>query len=73
MACVLCGSVDEPTNEDVIPKWLLCAFDVQQGSTTVSVGEESADKHEVKILRRFQVTLDSGLCKKCNNERLGSP
>jgi hypothetical protein len=37
MACVLCGSVDNPTDEDVIPKWLLRAFDVQEGSTTVNV------------------------------------
>jgi hypothetical protein len=71
MACVLCASVDNPTDEDVIPKWLLRAFDVQEGSTTVSVGEESGDKHAVKTLKRFQVTLDGGLCKKCNNERLG--
>jgi len=68
---VLCASVDNPTDEDVIPKWLLRAFDVQEGSTTVSVGEESGDKHAVKTLKRFQVTLDGGLCKKCNNERLG--
>lgn len=28
-------------------------------------------KHKVKTLRRFQVTLGGGLCKKCNNERFG--
>jgi hypothetical protein len=28
VACVLCGSADRPTDEDVIPKWLLRAFDV---------------------------------------------
>jgi len=67
---VLSASVDNPTDEDVIPKWLLRAFNAQN-STTISVAEESGDKHEVKKLKRFQVTLDGGLCKKCNNERLG--
>ncbi len=43
----------------------------REDSTTVSVAEESGDKHEVKTLKRFQITLDGGLCKKCNNERLG--
>ena len=70
MACVLCDSVDNPTNEDVIPKWLLRAFDVQ-GPATVNVREEAGDPHEVRTLRHFQVTLDGGLCKKCNNELLG--
>ena len=41
MACVLCSSVHNPTDSDVIPKWLLRAFDVQEGSTTVSVAEEA--------------------------------
>lgn len=70
MACVLCGSVDNATDEDVIPKWLLRAFDVEQGSTTVNVREESGSPQEIRKLRHFQVTLDGGLCKKCNNERL---
>ena len=70
MACVLCASSDNPTDEDVIPKWLLRAFDVQEGSTTISVAEESGDKHEIKRLKHFQLTLDGGLCKKCNNELL---
>ena len=43
MACVLCASEDEPTDEDVIPKWLLRAFKVEEGSTTVSVAEEAGD------------------------------
>ena len=68
---MLCASVHNLTDEDVIPKWLLRAFEVQEGSTIVSVGEGYGDKHEVKTLKRFQVTLDGGLCKKCNNERLG--
>jgi hypothetical protein len=71
MACVLCTSVDNPTDEDVIPKWLVRAFNVQEGTTTVSVAEEYGEKHQVKTLKRFQVTLDGGLCSKCNNERLG--
>jgi len=70
MACVLCGSVDNPTDEDVIPKWLLRAFDVQ-GPATVNAREEAGDPHEVRTLRHFQVTLDGGLCRKCNNELLG--
>ena len=70
MACVLCGSVDNPTDEDVIPKWLLRAFDVQEGSTTLNVREESGAPQEVRKLRHFQFTLNGGLCKKCNNERL---
>jgi hypothetical protein len=71
MAYVLCASVDNPTDEDVIPKWLLRAFNVREGSTIVSVAEEYGDKHEIKTLKRFQITLDGGLCRKCNNERLG--
>src|SRR5712691_4087579 len=71
MACVLCSSVRNPTDEDVVPKWLLRAFKVEEGSTIVSVREEHGAKRDVKTLRRFQVTLDGGLCKKCNNERLG--
>jgi hypothetical protein len=69
MACVLCGSWDKPTDEDVIPKWLLRAFDVQ-GSVLVNAREEAGDPHKVRMLRRFQVTLDGGLCSKCNNELL---
>lgn len=68
---MLCASVDDPTDEDVIPKWLLRAFGVERGSTTVNVREESGSPHEVRKLRHFQVTLDGGLCKKCNNGRLG--
>lgn len=71
MACVLCSSAHNPTDEDVVPKWLLRAFKVEEGSTIVSVREENGAKRAVKTLRRFQVTLDGGLCKKCNNERLG--
>jgi hypothetical protein len=71
MASVLCGSVDNPTDEDVIPKWLLRAFHAQAGSIIVSVAEEYGEQHQVKALKRFQITLDGGLCKKCNNERLG--
>jgi hypothetical protein len=71
MACVLCASVENPTDEDVIPKWLLRAFNVLERSTTVRVGEEDGEMREVRTLKRFQITLDDGLCKKCNNERLG--
>jgi hypothetical protein len=44
---------------------------VEEGSTIVSVREEHGAKRDIKTLRRFQFTLDGGLCKKCNNERLG--
>ena len=33
--------------------------------------EEAGEPEEVRKLRHFQVTLDGGLCRKCNNERLG--
>jgi hypothetical protein len=71
MACLLCASEDDPTDEDVIPKWLLRAFKVERGSTTINVAEEGGESREVGKLRHFQVTLDGGLCKTCNNERLG--
>jgi len=69
MACVLCGSWDNPTDEDVIPKWLLRAFNVQ-GPATINARAEADHPHQVRTLRHFQVTLDGGLCKKCNNELL---
>jgi hypothetical protein len=71
MACILCNSADNPTDEDVIPKWLLRAFNILPGTTTVNVAEEAGDKHEIWKLNHFQITLDGGLCGKCNNERLG--
>jgi hypothetical protein len=71
MACVLCASEDDPTDEDVIPNWLLRALKVERHSTTISVAEEAGDSRQVGKLRHFQVTLDKGLCKKCNIERLG--
>jgi hypothetical protein len=71
MACVLCSTQDDPTDEDVIPKWLLRALKVERGSTTISVAEEAGDSRQVGKLRHFQVRLDKGLCKKCNNVRLG--
>src|ERR1700742_1175758 len=67
MACTLCSSVENLTDEDVIPVWLKDAFSVQRGSTVVTVGEEYGGKHEVRKLKYFQVTLDNGLCKTCNN------
>jgi hypothetical protein len=71
MACVLCDSPDNLTDEDVMPKWLLRAFDVQ-GPATITARAEAGDPHEVRTLRHFQVTLDDGLCRKCNNELLGA-
>jgi hypothetical protein len=69
---VCCSSVDNLTDEDVIPKWLLRAFEVQRASTVVTVGEEYRGKRKVRDLNHFQVTLDDGLCKRCNNELLSS-
>jgi hypothetical protein len=71
VACALCGSEDDPTTEDVVPKWLLRAFSVDRGSTIVSVGEQVGSTQQVGTLGHFQVTLDKGLCRKCNNQRLG--
>jgi len=62
--------LDNLTDEDVIAKWLLRAFDVQ-GPATVNAREETGEPHEVRRLRHFQVTLASGLCQRCNNELLG--
>lgn len=67
---MLCSSCRNPTDEDVVPKWLLRAFDVQ-GPATINVREEAGDPREVRTLRHFQVTLDGGLCNRCNNELLG--
>jgi hypothetical protein len=70
MACVLCASLDDPTEEDVIPKWLLRAFGAR-GGVTLTASEEAGDPHEVRTLKHFQVTLDRGLCRRCNNQLLG--
>lgn len=67
---MLCASSDNPTDEDVIPKWMLRAFSVQ-GPTTITAREEAGDPHEVRPLKHFQLTLDDGLCQRCNNELLG--
>jgi len=69
MACVLCGSPDRPTDEDVIPKWLLRAFDVQC-PVTVNTREESGEPQTVATRRTPKVILQGGLCGECNNERL---
>lgn len=69
MACVLCSSTDTPTDEDVIPRWLLRAFDVQ-GHVTVNVREESARPRTVARRRNPKIVLRGGLCNACNNERL---
>lgn len=71
MACVLCGSSDDPTEEDVIPRWMLRAFGAQGRVTLTASEEEAGDPHEVRTLKHFQVTLDRGLCRRCNTELLG--
>lgn len=70
MACLLCDRWDDLTDEDVVPKWLLRLFDVQ-GPSTITVREEAGHPREVGSLRQFQVTLDKGLCRRCNTELLG--
>jgi hypothetical protein len=67
---VLRGSLDNSTDEDVIPKWLLRAFGVR-GPVIINAREESGDPQEVRTLRRFQVTFDGCLREKCNNKLLG--
>jgi hypothetical protein len=52
MACVLCSSEHNPTDEDAVPKWLLRAVKVEEGSAIVSVREEHGAKREVKTSRR---------------------
>lgn len=69
MACVLCGSADSPTDEDVIPRWLLRAFDVQ-GPVTINPREESGEPQVVGTRPNPKIMLRGGLCSKCNNERL---
>jgi hypothetical protein len=49
MACVLCGSSDDPTEEDVIPKWMLRAFDAR-GRVTLTASEEEADESNCQYL-----------------------
>ena len=67
--CVLCGSSADLTEEDVIPKWMVRAFNAR-GRVTLTASEEAAEPHETRSLKRFQVTLDDGLCRRCNNELL---
>jgi hypothetical protein len=69
MACVLCGSADNPTDEDVIPRWLLREFDVQ-GLVTINVRQESGEPQAVATRPNPKILLRGGLCGKCNNERL---
>lgn len=69
MSCVLCGSADDPTDEDVIPRWLLRALDVR-APVTVSVREESGEPTVARKRPNPQVVLRGGLCRTCNNERL---
>ena len=40
-------------------------------STTLSVAEEGGDSRQVRGLGKCQVTLDDGICRKCNGDRLG--
>jgi len=69
VACVLCGSADSPTDEDVIPRWLLRAFDVQ-GRVTINAREESGEPQAVATRPNPKIMLRGGLCNTCNNERL---
>ena len=69
-ACALCGATGVPlTDEDVIPKWALRAFNVQ-GPVTIQIREEGGSPEEVGESRRFKLVLEGGLCQRCNNVRL---
>jgi hypothetical protein len=69
MPCVLCRSADNPTDEDVIPRWLLREFDVQ-GPVTINARKESGEPQAVATRPNPKIMLRGGLCSKCNNERL---
>lgn len=69
MACVLCGSADRPTDEDVIPRWMLRAFDIRE-PVTVNVRDEAGESQLAATRRSPRVLLRGGLCNECNNERL---
>jgi hypothetical protein len=49
---------------------MLRAFGAR-GRVALAVREEAADPYEQRTLKHFQVTLDQGLCRTCNNQRLG--
>lgn len=69
-SCALCGATGVPlTDEDVIPKWALRAFDVQ-GPVTIQVREEGGSPREVGKRRTLKLVLEGGLCQQCNNVRL---
>jgi len=69
-SCALCGATGVPlTDEDVIPKWALRAFDVQ-GAVTIQVREEGGSPQEVGKRRTLKLVLEGGLCQQCNNVRL---
>lgn len=68
--CALCGATGLPlTDEDVIPKWALRAFDVQ-APVTIQIREEGGSPQEVGERRHLKLVLEGGLCQHCNNVRL---
>lgn len=68
--CALCGTAGVPlTDEDVIPKWALRAFDVQ-APVTIQIREEGGSPEEVGKRRSMKLVLEGGLCQRCNNIRL---
>ena len=70
MECALCGATDVPlTDEDVIPKWALRAFDVQ-APVTIQIREEGGSSQEIGKRRNLKLVLEGGLCQQCNNVRL---
>jgi hypothetical protein len=69
-SCALCGATGVPlTDEDVIPKWALRAFNVQ-GPVTIQVREEGGSPQEVGKRRNLKLVPEGGLCQRCNNVRL---
>jgi hypothetical protein len=68
--CALCGTAGVAlTDEDVIPKWALRAFNVQ-GPVTIQVREEGGSPEELGDRRSLKLVLEDGLCRRCNNVRL---
>jgi hypothetical protein len=70
MECALCGATGVPlTDEDVIPKWALRAFDVQ-APVTIQIREEGGSSQEIGKRRNLKLVLEGGLSQQCNNVRL---
>jgi hypothetical protein len=69
-SCALCGATGALlTDEDVIPKWALRAFDVQ-APVTIQIREEGGSPQQVGRRQNLKLVLEGRLCQQCNNVRL---